>query len=252
MTTAAVDIARLHADALSFQGEFDQVKLSSAPADFPWYPWDTLSNFWHLDQLLTGANRNLRNLIGDLPVADVGAADGAASFFLERHGIAADIIDFGPTNMNGLRGARLLKSALHSRCEIFEMDLDAQFRWPRERYGLVFFLGILYHLKNPFYALESMAKVANYSFISTRIARFAPDGSSRLEELPVAYLLHSSECNNDATNYWIFSDTGLKRILDRTGWDVVEYRRIGNTHRSDPASQEGDERAFALLKSRFF
>lgn len=113
-----------------------------------------------------------------------------------------------------------------------------------------FFLGILYHLKNPFYALESMAKVSNYALMSTRIARFAPDRKSRIEDLPVAYLVNTSECNNDATNFWIFSDTGLKRILDRTGWEILDYMRYGNLTKSDPASQEGDERVFLLARSR--
>ncbi len=143
-----------------------------------------------------------------------------------------------------------MKTALNSSAAIHEMDLDSYFQWPRERYGLVFFLGILYHLKNPFYVLESLAKVTQYALISTRIARYAPDKKSVLENLPVVYLLHSSEANNDATNYWIFSDAGLKRILDRSGWDVLDYMRVGNTRNSDPATNNGDERAYLLVRSR--
>ena len=95
-----------------------------------------------------------------------------------------------------------------------------------------------------------MAKVSKHALISTRIARYAPDGKSKIEHLPAAYLVHASECNNDATNYWIFSDTGLKRILDRTGWEILDYMRYGNLEKSDPASNEGDERAFLLARSR--
>ena len=97
-----------------------------------------------------------------------------------------------------------------------------------------------------------MAKVSEYAVVSTRIARYAADKKTLLEDVPVAYLLHDTEANNDPTNFWIFSDPGLKRIFKRCGWDLVDYMRVGNTKKSDPASNEGDERAFALIKSRYF
>jgi hypothetical protein len=159
-------------------------------------------------------------------------------------------VDWGPTNYNTLRGARLLKDARKSTVAIHEMDLDAYFDWPQKEYGLVFFMGILYHLKNPFYVLESLAKVTRYALISTRIAQYSVDYKTRFAELPIAYLVHSSETNNDASNYWIFSEAGLKRILDRSGWDIVSFMTAGNIEKSDPASAAGDERAFALIKSR--
>jgi 2-polyprenyl-3-methyl-5-hydroxy-6-metoxy-1,4-benzoquinol methylase len=245
-----LDIARLKTDAYEFLPQFRAARERCGPKDFPWYPWESLGNFEHLHYTLTGPNRDLATLTHGLPVADVGAADGDVSFFLERQGLTVDLIDNGPTNYNGLQGARLLKAELGSNVSIHEIDLDSQFRWPRERYGLVFFLGILYHLKNPFYALESMANVTRYAFISTRIARLSPDKKTSLEKLPLAYLVSTTECNNDATNYWIFSDTGLKRILDRAGWEVLDYRRVGNLSNSDPAHSDADERAFALIRSR--
>ncbi|MBL8521719.1 MAG: hypothetical protein JNK75_13770 [Betaproteobacteria bacterium] len=245
----SLDIGRLNEGSRAFLKEFRQVRTSCAPPDFPWYPWESLGNFEHLDRLLKDPHRDLARLIGGLPVADVGGADGDVSFFLERQGIEMDLVDYGPTNMNGLHGARFLKQALRSNISIHEMDLDAKFEWPRNQYGLVFFLGILYHLKNPFYVLESLAKVTRHAFISTRVAQFSPSGES-IENLPVAYLVNPTECNNDPTNYWIFSGSGLARILDRAGWDVVAQMRNGNTTRSDPASAQGDERAYLLVRSR--
>lgn len=245
-----MQIEKLMADSGAFLERVRETKAACADSNFPWYPWGTIHNLGHLNNLLTGSHRDLSNLIGTLPVADVGAADGDLSFFLEQYGVHADIVDFGPTNHNGLRGARALRDALQSRVEIHEMDLDGYFNWPRERYGLVFFLGILYHLKNPYYALESLAKVAEYALISTKIARFSADKNTLIENQPVAYLLDTGEAHNDPTNYWVFSDAGLKRILSRTGWELLDYTRAGNTRKSDPASPDGDERAFLLVKSR--
>jgi len=245
-----MNIADLRTKAKDFELELADQKRRIGGENFPWYPYGTLSNLIHLDTLLRGANRELDNLIGGLPIADVGAADGDLAFLMETLGCDVDIVDYGPNNFNTLRGARLLKEARESLVNIHEINLDAYFDWPRKQYGLVIFMGILYHLKNPFYVLESLARVARFAVISTRIAQYSPDLKTRFAELPVGYLLHASEANNDATNFWIFSDAGLRRLIDRTGWDVVDHITEGNTRQSDPASTKGDERAFMLLRSR--
>ncbi len=262
-----MDISEIKDRAIDFKEQLDAQKTSLAPKAFGWYPYGSLNNFYVLDQLLTGKHRRLLDLIGNGATVDIGCADGDLAFFLETLGCRVHVVDNGPTNFNGLQGARLLKEQLQSRVEIHEVDLDAQFQLPQtESYNLAFFLGILYHLKNPYYVLEALAKQARYSLISTRIAKYTSRdakpgarlaklfGDKRLNiaEVPVAYLLDELECNNDSTNFWIFSDAGLRRILKRTGWEVCDFITVGNTANSDPASGEGDERAFCLVKSRFF
>lgn len=258
-----MDIADMARKAKLFNTGLESTKKELAPAEFGWYPYGTLSNFNHLDRLLTGSNRNLLELVGDSAIADIGAADGDSAFFLESLGYSAHVVDYAPTNFNGCRGVRLLKEALGSPVHIHEVDLDARFDLPGERYGLALFLGILYHLKNPYNALESLARNAQYALVSTRIARHnrpanvpgtADLNRERLElsSVPAAYLVAPTETNNDPTNFWIFTDAGLRRIIDRTGWDVLDYMTVGDTRNSDPASASGDERAFCLLRSRHF
>ena len=182
-------------------------------------------------------------------VLDIGAADGDLSFFLERLGFTPEIIDHGPTNFNNLRGARRLAQHLGSSVVIHDVNLDSYFSMPAASYDLVFFLGILYHLKNPYLVMESLAKITRFMLVSTRVARFAPNGQA-IADIPVAYLVSPSESNNDFTNYWTFSEAGLTRLFDRTGWDVLISLSVGDTKRSDPARADRDERAFALLRSR--
>ena len=139
---------------------------------------------------------------------------------------------------------------------------------------------MLYHLKNPFHALQTLAKQADYCLINTRITQHLSTkqtASSRLswrerirkhialwrnpklfeklnatcvDQSPVAYLLEPRECNNDPTNYWIFTEASLRRLLTRTGWEVISFIRIGNQDYSDPFTEEGNERAVCLVKSR--
>lgn len=256
-----LDISQLAKQASQYRKQLDR-RRSAMQVDFPWYPWGSLHNFSILEKLLTGANRDLRHLIGEGTAVDIGAADGDLAFFMETLGVPMHVVDFPPTNYNGCRALHALRQELGSAVEVLETDLDSQFALPQARYQFAFFLGILYHLKNPFFVLEALAKSAHYALISTRIAShnlpaassIASGGTSHdrveLKTIPMAYLLAPDECNNDATNYWIFSDAGLRRVLHRSGWDVLDFMTVGAIDASDPASSEGDERAFCLVKSR--
>jgi hypothetical protein len=223
---------------------------SSVTEQIAWYPYETLSNLGHMDALLRGEQRDLGRLASGMPVADIGAADGDLAFVLERtFGWVVDIVDNASTNMNGLRGARALRAALGSQVSIHDVDLDRQFQLPRERYGLAFFFGILYHLQNPFYALRELAGRADHCLLSTKIARFAGPERTDISALPVGYLVGQTETNNDPTNNWIFSRAGLERIIQRSGWEVLARLYAGDTVASDPSSPDHDERAFMLLRS---
>jgi tRNA (mo5U34)-methyltransferase len=246
---SALDIATMRDQGLAFASELDK-KKAMLDVDFGWYPYSTLNNLVILEQLLTGERRRFGDLIRQGPVLDIGTADGDLAFFLDTLGVSVHAIDHAPTNFNGLRGARRLKDELSSSIEIYDTDLDAQWELPEKHYDFVFFLGTLYHLKNPYYALEALAGVANYCALSTRVARFNPARDVDFSRQPIAYLLEPYEANNDPTNYWIFSELGLQRMISRTGWEIDDYRTFGNTADSDPATSEGDERAFCLLRSR--
>lgn len=256
-------VNELGEQARSFDRELGAQKQRAAPAEFEWYPYGTLDNFVHLDRLLTGENRRLLDLAGGLPMADIGAADGDMAFFLESLGYHVDAVDYPPTNFNSCRGIRLLKQVRNSDIGLLEVDLDRYFELPSQRYGLAFFLGILYHLKNPFNAVESLARVSAHAVISTRITRYNVAEDARgsyglnhvradMSDIPVAYLVDSYETNNDASNFWMFTESGLRRLFDRCGWDVLDFTSVGDTLNSDPASTQGDERAFCLVRSRHF
>ena len=150
----AMNMDRL-VDSLNAQADRLDTARSQIGDEIPWYPYNILGNLVHVDELLSGQNRDLERLAQGLPVADIGAADGDLAFMLEDvAGWDVDIVDTAATNMNGLQGARALRDHFGSRVQIYDIDLDRQFELPRERYGLVFLLGILYHLQNPYYAMR--------------------------------------------------------------------------------------------------
>lgn len=241
--TPAFDKVRFGAPA--FREQILKLK-AGANVDFQWYLYETMAILSNIAPLITSDYDGLFRR--PKRVADIGAADGDLGFYFSSLGFDVDIYDYGPTNMNGLKGARCLKQALPSDARVIEIDLDSQFNLSGQ-YDLVFFMGLLYHLKNPFYALERLAKHTRYAFISTRIARHFRAGTQDVWDIPAAYLLAPDECNNDATNYWIFTDAGLKRLIERTGWRLISYH-VHELPHSNPQDQSLDERAHAFIEAR--
>jgi len=244
-----LEIRDLAARALAFQQRLTAVRKKLPPLDPGWYPWDSLGALTHLDRLLTGRHRFLEPLIGDLPVLDLGCGDGDLAFLFESLGCRVCAIDNPPTNYNGMAGVETLKVALDSSVRIEPLDLDGRFRLPVERCGLALCLGILYHLKNPYAVLETLAACSNYCLLSTAITRFAPDQATEVNRLPVAFLAGRDGLRGDETNYWVFSETGLRTLVDRCGWEVCDWLVV-----DDEASvlwnTQRDERVFCLLRSR--
>lgn len=244
-----LDIAALQRESKSFAASLARTKKSN-PIEGGWYGFDIMSNLVHLNRLLSGENRTLFGRLGNRTIADIGCADGDLGFFLESLGFEIDFVDWPATNWNGMRGVKRLVELLGSKAGVHAVNLDEYFALPRPQYELVLFLGILYHLQNPFYVLNRLARHARHCFVSTRVFRLAPGGEN-VAPISVAYLLGADESENgDATNYWIMTEPCLRRLFHRTGWDVLDFMTVGEQRLSDPHSIARDERAFALLRSR--
>ena len=244
-----MDISQLVDLGFAFKQRLDALKAELAPT-FDWYPYDSLSNLVHLDHLLTGGRRQVLELLGSRPVLDLCCADGELAFFLESAGCQVDAVDHPTGNYNSMEGVMALREALGSQAGISQVDLNQPFMLPKNRYGAIFFLGALYHVKNPFHVMETLARHTEYCFLSTRIANTLP-GGARIETEPVAYLAGRDEVNADDSNYWIFSRAGLERLLERTHWTVLDIATMGATDHSNPVEAHRDERAFVLARSSY-
>lgn len=242
------DISALAKLAERFDQRLESIKQSSH-VDFGWYPYHTLAVFPVLDRMLAGERRDLSALAGPGRVLDIGCGDGDLTFFLESLGREVTAIENPATNFNRTRGFAAVGEMLQVAAELVLQDVDALFSLAGRTYGLAFCLGVLYHLKNPFGFLETLARHVRHCVLSTRITQNTVSGKN-IENDPVAYLVGPSETNNDATNYWIFSLAGFKRILERTGWDLCDYELTGTKRGSDPARPDRDQRVFCMIRSR--
>ena len=234
------------ARGLRLEEDLRAFKSQNPVPDYGWYPYQSLASLPVVSRLLGHVPEEA--LCG--PIADLGCGDGEWSVLLAQTGAEVDAIDHRESNFNQMRGADLLRRALAPAVALHDLDLDRYFSLPRRDYGLILFLGTLYHLKNPYHVLETLASAGDWCVLSTRIARLAPHTGARIEDEPMAYLLDRREANNDPTNFWIFTAAGLRRLAERTGWMVIASEHLGCTTDSDPVRADRDERIFMLLRSR--
>ncbi|MGC2661096.1 MAG: methyltransferase domain-containing protein [Bryobacteraceae bacterium] len=252
MTNSYSGSVRSAAELIEYASQFER-RLKEAkgapPSDvFNWYPYDTISSIGLLAPLVDANFSDFETGLQSR-MLDVGCGDGDLAFLFASLGCDVTAIDLPSCNFNRMTGVRSLRTRLNLPIEITEMDVDSRFELEGRPYGLALLLGILYHLKNPFQVLETLATNAQYCALSTRVAATTVAGTV-IQDEPLAYLLDHREANNDPTNYWVFSRGGLLRLAKRTGWRVVGWRTVGCTMRSNPASPDADERMFVFLRSQ--
>jgi SAM-dependent methyltransferase len=225
-------------------------KIKAGRTDVAWYPYDSMSNFTHIERLLGGGRKEFFHALPSSRVLDVGACDGDVAFYLESIGLQVEAVDSPNTNHSALGAFHALHRELGSKVRLHEYDLDDRWRLEGSEYGLALCLGVLYHLKNPFYVMEELARRAHFCIVSSKIADlFRPAGGEPQSDLALAYLVDSDELNNDHTNFWVFTEECLRRMFTRSGWMVLDTLRLGSGE-ARAASCRDDARLFALLASR--
>lgn len=238
------NIKQLKLLAAEFDTKLSTVKSQNRNVD--WYPYHSMSNVDRLCQILP-AEIIGQIVAGDLNwrVLDVGAADGDLGYFFESCNSRVNFLDNVPTNYNDCKGIAALRTALGSNAELIEQDIDRRFTLEGQ-YDLALALGLLYHLRNPMAFLKTLAEHAERIVLSTRVANHLPDGT-KIGQSSIAYLLRARESNNDPTNYWTFSPTGLKTALQRCGWNV-KTSTLAGAKRSNPVDNDADQRMFVYCE----
>jgi tRNA (mo5U34)-methyltransferase len=152
-------------------------------------------------------------------VLDIGAWDGFFSFECERRGaarvVAADHFSWHGTGWGTKAGFTLARETLGSRVE--DVDIDVMDLSP-ERVGsfdVVLFLGVLYHLRHPFLALERVASVTREYLIIETVVDLV--GLQR----PAMAFYPGRELNNDPTNWWGPNIPAVKGMLETLGFSEV-------------------------------
>ncbi len=225
-----------------------EAKKEPLPSGLTWYPYDSLAAVDNLAPFFREHFQDFERALRSGPVIDVGCGDGDVPFFFESLGCEVTVIDNPPNNHNWMEGVRELRERLRSPLRIFEVNMDYATQLPGGTYGLAIFLGVLYHVKNPYLALETLARQCRYCVLSTKVADVTKSGIFIRDE-PLAYLLDRREINNDATNQWVFSPAGLRRMAKRAGWRIIDQLTLGCSEFSNPTDLDKDARMFLFMRS---
>jgi tRNA (mo5U34)-methyltransferase len=143
-------------------------------------------------------------------VLDIGAYDGAYSFEAERRGARRVLAVEVPTSDR--RAFYLAREALGSSVEDAYMnvhDLDPE---QIGTFDLVLFLGVLYHLRDPFGALQRVAAV------TCGLAIIETQGDLLDIRRPAAAFYPADELRRDSTNWWGFNRAALLGIVKAAGF----------------------------------
>lgn len=154
---------------------------------------------------------------------DIGTNEGYFSFVAEQRGanriLAIDNVvqsGWGPD-----KNFKAVKELIGSKCEFRELsvyDLDAI----NEKFDVVFFMDVYYHLENPLLALRKIfPKVKDFLLFGGYVLE---DKFLRVEnDKPVMYLFRPRELNPlDNTNVWGATLGCMQRMLELTGFKNIE------------------------------
>jgi tRNA (mo5U34)-methyltransferase len=185
--------------------------------DFPRIKW------WELSSAIPDDLAGWRAL-------DVGCNAGFYSFALARRGASVLAIDADEHYLRQARWAaeqyRLSGRIVFERLQVYDLGRRA------ERFDLVLFLGVLYHLRHPLLALDLLAGLADRLLVLQTLT-MPGSGTGAPRDLPIEgreALVEPSwpklafvegRLADDPTNWWVPNESCVESMLRTCGLEVL-------------------------------
>ena len=157
-------------------------------------------------------------------VLDIGAWDGFFSFEAERRGASRVVaVDpecwrepaWGPAGWGTRQPFDLARAALHSNVEPVDIDLEAISPDTLGTFDLVLFLGVFYHLPDPWLVLRRAASVCSRMMIV--------ETHADLQDLRrPAMAFYPDEVEGDPSNWWGPNAALIEAMLRTEGFSSCE------------------------------
>lgn len=162
-------------------------------------------------------------------VLDIGAWDGFYSFEAERRGavkvVATDHFSWSGPGWGTKLGFDYAHARLGSHVESIDVDLPDLDPSALGTFDVVLFLGVLYHLHDPYAGLKQAAAMTHDLLVVETVTtcNFFP--------VPVMRFYLGKELNNDPTNFWAPNIRCLRRLLEDLGFGHIvivpnKFRRL--------------------------
>ena len=154
-----------------------------------------------------------------MSVLDVGAWDGFFSFECERRGaarvVAADWFAWHEAARGSKASFELARESLGSRVEDVEVRVEDLSPERLGTFDLVLFVGVLYHVRDPVRALESVAAMTEGTLVvETHV-------DLTLRRRPAAAFYPGTELEDDHTNWWGPNPAAVEGMLRAVGFGDV-------------------------------
>ncbi|MCI0339422.1 MAG: DUF1698 domain-containing protein [Acidobacteria bacterium] len=164
---------------------------------------------------------------------DIGCWDGFYSFEAEKHGAEVVAVDcWRPENFFKAR------EALRSKVEFHDLNVYEVTRARLGSFDIVFFLGVLYHLRHPLLALEQVCEVTrDFAVIESHVI----DNVFPTEH-PVMEYYEFDELGGQYDNWWGPNLECLTRLTRSAGFARVEILRREPTRATIKAHRRWDDK----------
>jgi len=162
-------------------------------------------------------------------ILDIGANDGFFTFEAEKRGAKRVLaVDLHPAGQRGFALAHELRGSKAEYVMGSVYDLAPEIHGT---FDVVFFFGVLYHLRNPLLALDKIHAVCReYALVETHVLDqyFVHQGKitpldtihSWLKDSPIMQFYPNNELNNDLSNWWAPNIQCLRAMLDTSGFQA--------------------------------
>lgn len=182
---------------------------------------ETIEGIKALDILYEEADAILGHDLAGKSVLDIGAWDGFFSFEAERRGaahvVATDHFCWSGEGWGTKQGFDYVHARRNSSVEAVDVDVPALPTLGLGQFDLVLFLGVFYHLKDPYTGLEAAAAMCRDHLVIETVTALPR------EKQPAMRLLASGEINGDPTNFWAPNLPALDLMLRTFGFSRIEF-----------------------------
>lgn len=154
-------------------------------------------------------------------VLDIGSWDGYFSFEAEKRGasrvVATDHFCWSGEGWGTKAGFDYIHQKTNSQVKAIDVDVHQLPDLGIGQFDLVLFLGVFYHLKDPYVGLEAAAKMSSNMLVVETVTALPT------EKLPAMRLFDSGELGGDPTNFWAPNLPALQLMLKMFGFSRIEF-----------------------------
>jgi tRNA (mo5U34)-methyltransferase len=162
-----------------------------------------------------------KDRVNGLTVLDVGCWDGFNSFEAKRRGaarvLATDHFAWSDECWGSRESFELARTHLAIEVEVRDIDIPDLAPGTVGLFDVVLFLGVFYHLRNPFAALENVSRLCEKTIVVESHL------DARDIDRPAMVFYPTDELAGDSTNWWGPNPACMLAMLADLGFSRVEY-----------------------------